>query len=1370
MRTVIRLKPVALATLSALLAFQIAHADEHEHTGKRVDNARVEVRPVSTQGEREPTIGFALPSGVSLSDAHAMLGAPTPDTPPTEVALLSDHADGLRFESGQADLLPESRAALDAIAERMANRPGLRIEVVGHADAQRMTARTRARFGDNQGLSEARALAVADHLRGRLGLAPETVSVRGEGDTRPVATNRNEAGRAQNRRVEISLWYAPEVVAAAGVCDAHGTTDLPFRITVDGEPMNTGEGMNEADRQRCVDVALARADIQIKYDSLADEPALNVWTGHDVALQGETVRFAGWSNYLAWISRAELRVFAPGARGDAHPLTVIDFDWVDGASWTAPVGEPGEYRYVLRVYDEQGRFDETAVKTLAVVARARPAADLDGAEREALTGWGENALSLRNIPVRGGTITVSGRDVAEGSTVRALGMEVPLGANGRFAERQILPAGPQAVEVSVTGPEGDVASFRRNVSIPTDDWFYIAVADLTIGRNVVSHRDRAELVTGDERSYRNRTYIDGRGAFYLKGMIKGEWLLTASADTREQPLRDLFSNFTEKDPQYLLRNIDPDAYYPVYGDDSTTVDDAPTQGKFYVKLERGDSHVMWGNFQTSWVGSELVQYSRGLYGARGRYVSEDTTAYGERRTRAEVFAADPGTLGTRQEFRGTGGSLFYLRNQDITQGSERLWVEVRDKDSGLVIERRQLTPGLDYDINYLRGRVFLNQPLPSTSGSGGVVYTSALPGHPLYLVATYEYVPGFERVDNLTAGLRATHWVNDWLRLGLTGFRQGEDEQRQTLGGLDLLLQLAAGTTLGIEMARSTGAAGQSLVSVDGGFGFDDLTSRGGNASAQRIEARVDLADWTEGGRGWVDAYWQNRERGFSGPGQIGFGADGEAVNQAGVNARIGVGEQDELLAKADTVDGDIQRRASVELGYRHQVNEEWAVVGGVRQEDRRTRQQGVIESRRLAEEGSRTDVIGRVEYQPLKADGEPGEREDWDVYGFAQGTVARSGDRRNNNRIGAGGSWQLTDRSRLRAEASGGSSGPGGLIGLDHRISDRSNAYLNYVVETDSPNTPWRGRSGTLVTGADFRVSEQMRVFGENRVAHGAGPQSLTQAFGVDLAPNDRWTYGFDAEFGRISETIGGDFRRQALGMNVAYRDDRTRYAGRLEFRQDRNNDGTGRTWLTRNTISHQYDPAWRLLGKLNVANSSGSRGAFWDGDFREVVLGAAYRPIDNDRWNTLFKYTNFHNVPSSGQLSASGRNADYAQRSQVFSIDTIYDLRPWLSLGAKYGLRIGDVKFTNPDSEWFRSRADLLVLRADWHFVREWDAVVEWRNLRAKEAKDARAGALVAVYRHVGEHVKMGVGYNFTTYSDDLTDLSYRSKGWFFNVLATF
>ena len=78
--------------------------------------------------------------------------------------------------------------------------------------------------------------------------------------------------------------------------------------------------------------------------------------------------------------------------------------------------------------------------------------------------------------------------------------------------------------------------------------------------------------------------------------------------------------------------------------------------------------------------------------------------------------------------------------------------------------------------------------------------------------------------------------------------------------------------------------------------------------------------------------------------------------------------------------------------------------------------------------------------------------------------------------------------------------------------------------------------------------------------------------------------------------------------------------------------------------------------------------------------------------------------------------------------------------------------------------------MLRGDLHFIKEWDAVAEVRQLRVKEADDKRTGALVALYRHIGENGKIGVGYNFTNFSDDLTDLSYRNQGFFINAIAKF
>jgi hypothetical protein len=98
------------------------------------------------------------------------------------------------------------------------------------------------------------------------------------------------------------------------------------------------------------------------------------------------------------------------------------------------------------------------------------------------------------------------------------------------------------------------------------------------------------------------------------------------------------------------------------------------------------------------------------------------------------------------------------------------------------------------------------------------------------------------------------------------------------------------------------------------------------------------------------------------------------------------------------------------------------------------------------------------------------------------------------------------------------------------------------------------------------------------------------------------------------------------------------------------------------------------------------------------------------------------------------------------------------------------GALKDMGLGNGWFNSQAWLAVARADYHVVKEWDIMGELRYLNAQEAEDAKAGALIGVYRHIDENVKLGAGYNFTDFTDDLTDLDYTSHGPFINLIGTF
>jgi len=313
------------------------------------------------------------------------------------------------------------------------------------------------------------------------------------------------------------------------------------------------------------------------------------------------------------------------------------------------------------------------------------------------------------------------------------------------------------------------------------------------------------------------------------------------------------------------------------------------------------------------------------------------------------------------------------------------------------------------------------------------------------------------------------------------------------------------------------------------------------------------------------------------------------------------------------------------------------------------------------------------------------------------------------------------------------------------------------------------------MATGFRSRYTDTVSVYGEERYTHGDVPNGLTHAFGVDIAPNDRWTYGANIEAGTLQDQrTRAETQRLAAGLTAGYQHNAMRYTGAVEYRNDiiQNIDLSEIeqvTWLFKNSFRYQMNLDGRLIGKLNYSDSkSPQQNGLYNGEFQEYVIGYAYRPVRNDRWNTLFKYTYFYNIPSSGQINGRGTSNNFLQKSNIIAIDTIYDLSRRWSLGGKYAYRLGQVALERENPEFFDSRASLYVLRADWHFVHRWDVIMEYRVLDLPDAQDTRSGALVGINRHIGKNIRLGVGYNFTDFSDDLTDLDFNSQGYFVNVVA--
>jgi len=89
--------------------------------------------------------------------------------------------------------------------------------------------------------------------------------------------------------------------------------------------------------------------------------------------------------------------------------------------------------------------------------------------------------------VNGGAVTADGSGVGRLERVLFMGQEIPVDAQGRFTTTQILPKGPRILGVEVVDQEGRILRrTAQDVAIADEDWFYVGLADVTVGQNDTS--------------------------------------------------------------------------------------------------------------------------------------------------------------------------------------------------------------------------------------------------------------------------------------------------------------------------------------------------------------------------------------------------------------------------------------------------------------------------------------------------------------------------------------------------------------------------------------------------------------------------------------------------------------------------------------------------------------------------------------------------------------------------------------------------------------------------------------------------------------------------------------------------------------------
>jgi len=1152
-----------------------------------------------------------------------------------------------------------------------------------------------------------------------------TIKTYGEGN--PSGDNMSEEGLQQNRRVDVTIE------AEEGRSNTSGGAYSQGVVWATTDPANL---------TRQLELTVANS-VEVSNGKLVKPLSLHVF-----------------SNYMAFIDRWEVLVYRGDDFRHENPLATLSgdsfdqekrFEW-DGSLDQGETLRKGEnYLMVLRVYDSKNRIDETFPANLSAKG---PDRNLDNTqspsiEQTALLNRQQRSeLSRQEIIIQGARVRVYGRDLGRARSAMVNGESVTLDEDRQFVTEYLLPQGTHAFEVQVT--LDDNTTYTRPLTTKVDGryFFATALADVTVGKNIVTGNIET-LEVDDSSYYGGDMFVDGRLAFYLKGKIKGRYLVTAQMDTGHDDIDDLFDNLQRKDADSLFRRLDPDQYYPVYGDDSTLIDDTDSQGKLYVRVDWDHSRGIWGNFNTGVTGNEFSQFNRSLYGFQLKRRSNSFAANGEHRTDINLFVSEAQSAHRHNEFRATGGSLYYLRDQDIVRGSEKLWVEIRSRETSRTLERIELVAGQDYQIDDYQGRVILNRPLQSIDAqqAPSIIKDQPLDGNEVWLIADYEYVPDDFDADEITFGGRLKQWLTDSFAIGGTWVQESRDGEEHVIQGLDATVRLDSNAWIRAEFSRSESAqTNGSFTSDDGGLQFNEFFStanpqndNAGNAIG--ITAGADFREWfglkSETG---VEAWYKFRESGFSAAGFDTF----RDTTDTGIEASKHFGDA---------------LRFSTRATYFEKADQNWRATGGIQGEyDITQRLSLAAEFRHIEEQDEVSGAGGAGSLGALRAGFDV--TDNLNIYTSVQSTIDRSGTYDSNDRVSVGIKSNRNTRLGINAEASTGDRGDSLVAGVDYKVSDDYSVYANNELSTDE--TKQHRRTATI--GQRRQLSDKTRVYTEHQFSDDDSRSGLGHTFGLDYKFNQYADINLSFQFADYETEAGENIERDALSVGVGYKRGRSSGSSKLEYRRDSSASVDADQWVTTNNLSYVMTPSLRWQGRFNHSYTVDNNSDSTEAQFTEAGIGFALRPVKHDRLNMLGRLTGLYDLPPASQSDQTD------ERSVTGSLEAAYRINRLWEVGGKVAYKRAELRTQRDAGEWNGNDVALAAARLRYHLLFRWDALAEYHWQHSRNSDDVEHGTLLALGRNVGNHLNLSVGYNFTSFDDNLLNDDADVKGWFINLVGMY
>jgi len=694
-----------------------------------------------------------------------------------------------RFESSSARLTQSDQVEIRRIARHVRNHKVIKVEVTGHTDNIPISSRSKQHFADNFALSVARAQSVGKYLIQQLKLSDDILIVHGKGATEALVPNTTQVGRAKNRRVELHI-------VTETMLDASKLKDIATINNIEVQVEGVWKNKPVADRKTSPEEI--KFVVKPKYNKVWVEsarPGLQLlWPpkGYNPPIPSIKIAIKHNPEHRLILKLNDKLVSQRNYDGAVkNSLSTIMV-----SQWVGVDINKGKNVLILEVYDKDGNFVDILQRNIKMSSLPVRAEIVQEKSRLVADGKQTPVIAVRMFdkddrPIREGLIgqffveppfvAQQRIDLLKNNPLSGLeqgGVHYRIGKDG-IALIELKPTTKTGEATIVLPLENREVKLRPWLIPAKRDWIMVGLAEGTLGHNTVS----GNMDTLSAAGITEDNYTDGSIAFFAKGSIKGEWLLTLAYDSEKD---------TSREQRGLLQQINPNSYFPVYGDKTTQGHDAASSEKLYVRLERRQFYALFGDYNTGMTVTELSRYNRSLTGFKSELKSD--------RFKLNIFASETDQNFIKDEIRGDGTSgLYRLKFNDIVLNSEKIIIETRDRfRSEVILSSQPMSRHIDYSIDYDAGTLFFKAPVQSRDANF----------NPVYIIVDYETTANGS--EELTYGGRAAvNFIDKKLELGFSHINEGNSNGDNTLTGIDTTIKLSEHTELKAELATSKqGAAG----------------------------------------------------------------------------------------------------------------------------------------------------------------------------------------------------------------------------------------------------------------------------------------------------------------------------------------------------------------------------------------------------------------------------------------------------------------------------------------------------------------------------------------------------------------------------------